>query len=207
MTDSMWPNFLNKLDSNPDTAFREFYKLAYYVYNTTPPIPLRNLPSEESEELKDDIIYHCVKDNFRVLRLYQSKGKPFAAWFYTLASNKCRDYLRKKGRQPETVPIDSNPDNLSLADILHNKNENSEYKIDFADFISITKKAISQLEEYCKLLLEMAADEFTPKEMVLVLRLPKDQNKKVSDDLRECRRRLTNLLAQDGYDIKSLIMS
>jgi hypothetical protein len=51
----------------------------------------------------------------------------------------------------------------------------------------------------------MAADEFTPKEMVKVLRRPPRDNKKVSDDLRYCRRKLRKLLTEMGVDVSGVV--
>ena len=67
------------------------------------------------------------------------------------------------------------------------------------------KKIISRLDEKCRLLLEMAADELSIKEMVRLLRLSPDQNKKVSDDLRYCRKKLKKLLGEGGIDIEAIL--
>ena len=205
MIDQEWPEFLDKLDSDPDNAFADFYKIALRVLKSTPPVPMRSLPSDDIEELTNDIVYHCVKDNFRILRQYKPMGKPFAAWFYIIATNKCRDYFRSRGRRPQTISIHGSANELSLENKLRNPGNNGEKKYDLKKLLSFTRVSIEKLGDYCRLLLEMAADEFTPREMVAVLRLPKDHNKKVSDDLRECRRKLKKLLVDEGYDIKSLL--
>jgi RNA polymerase sigma factor (sigma-70 family) len=146
-----------------------------------------------------------VKDKFHALRQYKNKGKPFAGWFYILAHNKIKDYIRKKVRKPKV--ISNNPDNQTddILETLPNPSPDSEIIADLSELLSITREALMKLSTYCQLLLQMAADEFTPREMVVVLRLAKDQNKKVSDDLRECRRKLIQVLANEGIDIKAYI--
>jgi len=205
MPNPSWPTFLDVLDSDPDTAFVDFYRFAVRTLSTAPPRPMRNLSQDDRQDLIHDIIYHCAKDNFRVLRQYVDKGKPFAAWLYVMAHNLCVDHFRSKGRDPDVVSINRNSGGTSLENILSNRGSSNGKKSELVELIAIVKKTIKRLDEYCRLLLEMAADEFTPKEMVAVLRLPPDQNKKVSDDLRYCREKLKRRLAEGGLDIRSLL--
>jgi len=67
-----------------------------------------------------------------------------------------------------------------------------------------TRRAMDMIDDYCRLLLEMAGDEITPLEMIAILRLPRDQNKKVSDDLRHCRKKLKSIIYEEGTDIDAL---
>lgn len=205
MNDPLWPDFLNELDRNPDKAFEGFYRFASAALSVTPPKLMMSLNPEDREELTGEIIYHCVKDKFHALRQYINKGKPFAGWFYILAHNKTRDYLRKKGREPKLVTNNPDQQTADILDTLPNPGPNGEIVAGLSGLLSITREALMRLSTYCQLLLQMAADEFTPREMVAVLRLAKDQNKKVSDDLRECRRKLIQVLANEGIDIKSYI--
>ena len=203
--DPAWPDFLNYLDRDPDKAFKGFYRFASAALRITPPKLIMSLDSEDREELSGEIIYHCAKEEFRALRQYVNKGKPFAGWFYVLAHNKARDFLRKKGR--EFKMLSNNPDrhNDDIVEALPNPGPNGETTANLSELLSITREALMKLSAYCQLLLKMAADEFTPREMVKALRLAKGQNKKVSDDLRECRRKLIQILANEGIDIKSYI--
>jgi len=201
MEDLSWPPFLDLLNNDPDTAFADFYRFAVTTLTSTPPRPMRSLNQDDCQDLIHDIIYHCVKDNFRVLRQYAHRRKPFAAWLYAIAHNLCLDRLRSKGYREEAAS--SNITNL--IEILPIRDESVDKRIGLKELIAIVRKTITQLSQYCRLLLEMAADEFTPKEIVKVLRLPADQNKKVSDDLRECRRKLKKRLGEAGIDIGALI--
>lgn len=204
MNDQLVPFFLSQLDKEPDAAFKDFYLFAVRLLRSCPPRPMRSLNEDDCQDAIHDIIYHCVKDDFRILRQYVSKGRPFAAWFYALAHNKCIDIIRSKGHQPEGLSIHPDKDESELMNLLPDPGENEGKRFELSDLLSIVKKALTLLGDYCRLLLEMAGDEFTPREMVAVLRLPAEQNKKVSDDLRECRRRLRRKLSEDGIDIESL---
>lgn len=205
MHNPSWPPFLSLLDCNPDTAFADFYRFAVRTLTTAPPRAMRGLNQDDRQDLIHDIIYHCVKDDFRVLRQYVDKGKPFAAWLYVMAHNLSVDHFRRRERDPDAVSIHEDSEGASLENILSNQGNNDGKKSELAELIAIVKKTIARIDEYCRLLLEMAADEFTPKEMVAVLRLPPDQNKKVSDDLRYCREKLKRRLMEGGLDIGSLL--
>jgi RNA polymerase sigma factor (sigma-70 family) len=204
MDRSSWPAFLSELDSNPEGAFEQFYRLAFEVLTNMPPRPMRGLSKEDFQDLTHEIIYHCVKDGFRVLRGYKDKGKPFIAWLYSVAHNKALDFVRWKASRKDTIPIHKNSDGRGLENVLEDYSGDTATQVEFAELLGVVRDAMRKLGDYCRLPLEMAADEFTPREMVTVLRLPPDQNKKVSDDLRYCREKLKKRLAAAGVDIGSL---
>ena len=74
-----------------------------------------------------------------------------------------------------------------------------------ADTLGIVRRAVEELGRRCQLLLQMAADGFTPKQMATALRLSPDQNKKITDDLRYCRRQLVDRLSVAGFDREQLV--
>lgn len=201
----IWPPFLDQLDSCPDRAYIEFYRFATAALELVPPRAMRDLTVEEREDLFQEIILHCINDSFRVLRKYADKGKPFAAWLYRIADNQAIDYLRKKARLREVDLVSKDGEYQDLETLLQSIRKSTSIDIDLKQLLTIVRKAINHLQKYCRLLLEMAADEFRPREMVLALRLSSEQNKKVSDDLRECRKKLVRLLAEGGIDIRSMI--
>jgi RNA polymerase sigma factor (sigma-70 family) len=207
MQDPSWPSFLDLLDSDPNNAFADIYRYAVDLLTNTPPRPMRSLPSEDRQDLIHQIVFHCVANDFQVMRRYINKGKPFSSWFYATAHNKCLDYLRAREARPKGVSIHSDSDNPGYENILSNPGIDDETRLDLKDLIDVVRKALTQLGENCRLLLEMAADGFTPREMVTVLRLPPDQNKKVSDNLRYCRRLLKKELADMDIDINSILGS
>ena len=205
MSDKTWPSFLSRLDSDPESAFEDFYRLAWRILEEVPPRPMRGLAEGDREDVFHETIYHCVRNNFRILRRYVDRGRPFAAWLYTIAHHKCIDFLRVGRVQSGSVSFDQDPDGKGLEKILSNPADDPVKRVELAEVLGIVKSALAELGDYCRLLLEMASDELTPREMVLVLRVPRDQNKKVSDDLRYCREKLKKRLAEIGLDISSFI--
>jgi RNA polymerase sigma factor (sigma-70 family) len=205
VSDESWPDFLNLLDDDPDAAFAAFYKFAFRVLMAVPPRPMRSLGPEDRQDLIHEIVYHCVKNDFRVLRRYTDQGKPFAAWLYATSYHKSLDYLRHRDSQPETVSIHRDPDGKGLENVLFDPAGANGERLEFGEILAIVKRSMERLGEHCRLLLEMAADEFTPREMVRVLGLRAQDNKKISDDLRYCREKLKRYLAEAGIDIGTLI--
>ena len=205
MQNPSWPAFLNLLSSDPDAAFADFYRFAVGTLVAVPPRLMRSLSNEDREDLTQEIIYHCVKDDFRVLRQYVDKGRPFAVWLYAVAHNFCLDYLRSKGRNPDTTSIHENANGPGLENVLTDRHNDGQNRPELLELLTIVKKTLELVGEYCRVLLEMAADEFTPREMTLVLGMTPDQNKKVSDDLRYCRKKLKDRLAEKGIDIDSFL--
>ncbi|MCX5753166.1 MAG: sigma-70 family RNA polymerase sigma factor [Candidatus Krumholzibacteria bacterium] len=201
--DFSWPPFLKLLDSDPAAAFDGFYRFAVKSLTDMPPRLMRTMNRDDFEDLLHEIIYHCVKDNYRVLRQYVAKGHSFAAWLYTVAHNKCLDIQRKP--MIDCEPIDRDKNGKSLANVLADKKSRGEDRAELVEILEATKRAMAQMDERCRLLLALAAEEYKPEEMVLVLRMPPGQNKKVSDDLRYCREKLKKLLTQAGIDIRALL--
>jgi DNA-directed RNA polymerase specialized sigma24 family protein len=199
------PAFLDKLDSHPNEAYADFHLFAVRQLRGVPPTPLRTLFSNDRDEVESDIIYHCIKDDFRVLRTYVDEGKPFEAWLYEVARRKTLDWIKAKNRRRSTFVSegDQNDDGLSVDP------QADSTPLDLvdhlADILHLVAKQFPLLGKHCQLLLQLAADEYTPKEMVEVLRLPKDQNKKISDDLRYCRNKLKDLMFEQGVDLSGLI--
>jgi RNA polymerase sigma factor (sigma-70 family) len=204
MLQQSWPLFLDLLDENPQKAFSEFYSFARKLLTVKPPRTLQELSKPESEDMIQDIILHCVQDSFRVLRRYQDRGKPFAAWLYILAHNKCLDYLRGLKREVETTSGGFEPGSKDHATLCSDPDIDPEVRTRLHSVIELVGTCVSKLGDYCELLLKCAADEYTPSEIVLVLGWPKDKNKKVSDDLRECRKRLRKMLEAQGVDLTNV---
>jgi hypothetical protein len=50
----------------------------------------------------------------------------------------------------------------------------------------------------------MAAEEWLPREMVVAMGWPKEKARKLSNDLGYCRKKLENLLFQEGLDIEKI---
>jgi RNA polymerase sigma factor (sigma-70 family) len=195
MENLSWPGFLDCLDKDPDAAFADFYRFTVSQLRRRPP-PAMHALKDDREDLTHNFVLHCVKDNFRVLHKYRDEGKPFGCWLHIVAQNFFLDMLREQ-------PIDDDPNLVErlTEDITA---VNPEEELPWRELLDSVKKALPNLDRCCRLLLVLAAREFTPKEMVHVLRLRRDQNKKVSDDLRYCRQKLKRMLADDGADLMLL---
>jgi RNA polymerase sigma factor (sigma-70 family) len=207
MLDQSWPSFLDMLESSPDEAFRQLYSFACRLLKVKPPGSMRRLSKTESQDLTQDIILHCTRDNFRVLRQYSDCGKPFAAWLYILAHRKCLDYLRARKRESMTVQYESDMNSPDLDWIASDSDIDPLDRTNLKRVIECVKDCMSRLRKQCQLLLQLAADEYTPREMALVLGWPEESNKKVSDDLRQCRKQLKKIVASEGIDLVSVLQS
>lgn len=205
MTDPAWPGFLDELDRNPDNVQIEFYKFTRAVLELNPPKYMRYLVSDEQEDVFSETFLFCIKDDFAILRTYINKGKPFAGWFYTILNNKVIDFLRAKSRKPEVNPVNPDHGNDDFLDFQPAPNPDPVKIIEFKRILATTNEAIKQLSENCQLLLTLASDGLRPREIVKILRFNPDKNKKVSDDLRECRRKLRKLLADKGVNLKEYL--
>jgi RNA polymerase sigma factor (sigma-70 family) len=163
---------------------------------------MRCLNDHDKESLISDIIYHCVRDDFAVLRKYDDLGYPFEAWLYKIAHRIVLDWLKRKKREKELSRSsdDKDPNDCSIELADHHGHSQP-----LLEMVRQVKALIPLLGKNCQLLLKLAAEEYTPKEMALVLQLSSDQNKKVSDDLRYCRQRLKNLMWERGFDLRVLI--
>jgi DNA-directed RNA polymerase specialized sigma24 family protein len=154
-----------------------------------PPAPSRQLPREELQDLLHDVVYHCARDDFRVLRLYQDQGQNFAAWFHVVAYHQALLYLRKRGH------------------VGHRKHETprktAQASAPQVQVLDKVWRALSAMDAYCRQLLLLAAEEYTPRDVVRAWGLPEGDNKKVGDQIRDCRRKLKAALEGSGVDWRS----
>jgi len=205
MKKSSWPEFLGLIDNDIDQAYTEFYKFAINMLTVSPPRIIYAFTEQEKEDITSDIIYFCIKDDFNILKKYKPTGKSFSAWFYILSHNYCIDFFRKKKREYKIFQSNSEPEDIAIEQLININSTDHDSSFDLSRILVKIRKTIGRLSDKCRLLLEMAADELKPKEMTMILGLPKDKNKKVSDDLRECRRKLKNLLLDGGIDLGSIL--
>jgi len=195
-----WPSFLDKLESHPHEAASEFYSIASQSLKISPPKCIRHLSETDQEVLIGKLIDHCVASEFHVLKKYINKGRPFAAWLHVVAHNFCVDRLRVDGKAAARYKqhVTSRYDQLI-------KDSFDSDQMSYSEFQMAVNQQISKLDMYCQKLLKMAAEEYTPREMVHVLGLNPEDNKKVSEDLRACRAKLRKLLFRAGIDFEELL--
>ncbi len=189
--DEPWPYFLDLLDSSPAEAWEGFYAYAWRLVQLQPPRPLRSLPEEEREDLLADIIQDFQESNFRLLRTYENEGKPFSAWFWRTLWNRAVDRLKYLKRRRHEGLDDGYQATGTLPDRL----------AEARDMLDHVRSALTRLSPQCQLVLQAAAEGYTSRELQVLLQLPRDENKKLSDQLRYCRRRLVDELAQLGIEV------
>lgn len=205
VADACWPGFLDLVDSNPRKAAEGLYRFVYTLFRTAPPRILRSLPTEKHQDLMHDIVVHCIKQNLRVLRQYQNKGRPFAVWFYFIARNLILDSLDRERQTPtfsDPSLVDeaagrTRSDQSLTGNPIHQRSE-------MRQTLEAVNSCLEKIGDYCRALLRMAGDELVPREMTKVFGWPKDKAKKVSNDLGYCRKKLENMLVEYGLDIEEL---
>lgn len=200
--DKPWPSFLDLLSTSPERAFEQFYLFAQRMLTVCPPSVMWQVTPSNREDHIHDIVLHCCRDDFRVLRRYQNRGKPFAAWFMLVARNKILDQLRSKANAPKVSLAEEDAENpgVVLVDSAPLADEQTERR----RIVELVTGTLQNLSDQCRILIQGAAEGYRPRELTRLLGWPADQNKKASDALRECRKTLRRLLANGGLDPKRL---
>lgn len=190
-----WPAFLDLLDRDSSRAFEEFYLFARRLLQAAPPQILLDVPVEAREDLIHDIILHCCREKFWVLRQYRNRGHAFSAWFAFVAHNKVKERLRTKKGKEWLRP--------RAADAVREQRAPGPSPADTAagrDLLDRVRAHVGELGQVCRVLLLGAAEGRPPRELVHLLGWPPEWNKRASDTLRNCRRRLRQRLIDDGLD-------
>ncbi len=183
--DAPWPAFLDLLDEDPRRALEGFHVFAWKLSESRPPAILRSLDSADQQDRIAELVLSCSRDEFRKLRRYQNVGKPFAAWLTTVLDRQVRDWLRRQR------PVDDLTENLNAWDAASSPELPNRV-------IECLNRCMDRMSPKCRLYLVCFADGMKPKEIALLLKLPEGDNKRVSDDLRHCIRRLRDLLTEAG---------
>ncbi len=185
-----WPSFLSLLAENPERAKREFYRFAWKVLIAFPPPAMRGLSREDREDAISEVVFHCLKDDLRVLRTYRDQGHPFASWFLVVAQYRTLDLLRRCAHSAGTTRSDD-------SGTLHH-DHSPEGRPDESAFsrrnLDLVMRFVLQMDLTDQILLMASAEGYRPRDLVRLLGLPSRNAKKVSDDLRYCRKRLKILL-------------
>lgn len=195
------PPFLDDLDRDPVRAFRLFYDFAQRLFDTHPPPAMRGMSPEDRQDAISEVILHCLKDDMRVLRQYEDRGRPFAHWLLVVAQFRVLDLLRRPRPEaaapsPALEPwtsgrgsvIEIYPDDRALL------RRNLELVI----------RIIRQMDLRDQILLLASAEGYPPRELALLLGRPRSEAKRLSDEVRYCRARLKAALKKLGVDWKEL---
>ncbi len=203
--DQPWPAFLDRLDSDPHAAFREFYSLAWRLLASCPPTAMRDLPQWEREEVIAEVILHCWQDDQRVLRTYRDRGVPFGHWLLMVTRCKALDYLRARNRnQARHQPIAGlGPPQHGAAPLACEAL--ADVRLIMQQNLELVHRCIQKLGPSCQILLLGSTLGLKPREMTSLLGWGPDMGKKVSDSLRHCRGRLKDELRREGVDWRELV--
>lgn len=193
MSDRDRTGFLQLLDRDPDRAFAEFYTFAMRVFHRHPPLLLDLFDDDDRLDVLHQVIVHCVLADFRVLRSYHPQGFTFASWLYAVAHNKCRDLLRARGRH-RMLSLDDAPDHLEIPD----ERRGPADAAGDAQVAELVRRAVDQLDDFCQVTLMAWAEGYKPQEIALIVGVPREQNKELSNRIRRCRLRLRALLVKAG---------
>lgn len=190
------PWFADGGDSNPNARMADLEAYAAAFFRANRLSVTGSFTPDELADFRRDIVLHCVRDSFRVLKSFVAADASFDAWFCTVCINKAKDYLKSRARFERVITLQD-------TDMIGNAHDPSparspEEEARLRRVLDQVNEAIGRLDRYCRLLIRMEGEEFRPREMVRVLRWPESKAKKVSNDLAKCRERLKNLLAEKG---------
>ncbi len=198
------PGFLGLLDADPERAWSAFYTAATRLLLDPRSMPgaLRRFPVSERHELVHGFLCHCCWNSFRVLRRYTDSGHPFASWLRVVANHWLADRWREPARsrtdslEDDARPVvrtGSNPDHEATRNLLWEK----------------VWLCVDRLGARCRILLHGSIEDLLkPQDLALLVGLPPEKNKEVSDMLRHCRRRLRQALSDEGIgaaELKAMI--
>jgi hypothetical protein len=111
-------------------------------------------------------------------------GKPFSGWLTMVLSRTALDIVPRP-------PINESLDELEDLPGPPPK----ERDVFVAEKM---RRCLARLSDKCQLYLPLFADGYKPREIVLMLRLPKEEGKKVADAIRHCLGRLEIVLRDEG---------
>ncbi len=199
------PRFLDELDRDPIRAFRTFHDFARRLLTTYPPPAMRAMSKEDREDAISEVLLHCLKENMRVLRRYEDRGRPFAHWLLVVAQYRVLDLLRRNRRRTfESVE--------ELEPWVFGRESRVEMHPDDRAFLrqnlEVVMRLIRQMELRDQILLLASAEGYRPRDLASLLGLPRSAAKRLSDELRYCRTRLKMALKRKlGMEWEDLLPS
>lgn len=189
------PSFLALLDTNPSLAMAQFDKGFRKYFSAFQPRTLQHVDQQTREDMLSDLKLHCLSSDFRVLRKYLDVGKPFSHWFTLVTHNRFLEILRSKKHE---LSLNENFEEGHDPSEPPGTGSSPEEEAFWRQLLEFTRQCLSLASPKCRQLLLLAAEECTPLELAQLLHMKAEENKKVSDDLRYCRNRLSNCLEDKG---------
>ena len=189
------PEFLTRLDSDRSLALAEFRRFAEQLFRDAPPPSFLRVPVDEREDVISEVVLHCIDNDCERLRTFQPRsGATFAGWFAVVANRKIFDVLKQQRSKSAVVSFGLDEENEQQAsnpgpDEIAIKNE----------LEGIFLASLRKIGRRCRLLLRLKVLEYKNREIVQLLRLPKDQNKAVGNHVLECRKKLIRQLRQAKF--------
>jgi RNA polymerase sigma factor (sigma-70 family) len=181
---SPWPGFLDQLDGNAENAFTDFYLFAREMFRTQAPRMLRRIPVDQREDMLHEVVHHCCRNDFRILRKYENRGSPFANWLKCVANRKIIDELERRGRILALEEPNDSLQRLAL-DLLR-----PDMHAEAANALEDTLDRLADMDEECQILVHAMASGMKPMEVTKLLGWSEKDNRKASDRCRYVRRRL-----------------
>ena len=186
-TRDSYPWFLRCMDADPTHAAAGVHTFVWKLLRSQPPPQLKRLPVEDREDVIAKLVQHFIEDDFRVLRRYQDRGRPFAGFVAVAANRRATSRLRRIAiEQARVEPIDPDPPN----ELQHDPTDAENRRIDAVEQLRRVRECLNTLPERCQILLKAAAEGRPPRAMVTLLGWPSNANQKVWETLRQCRKKL-----------------
>jgi len=193
--DDPWPEFLDHLDSDPEGAWEGLYIHAWRLVRAWRPPAFARLPGPDQEDLFVDILQDLQEDGFRQLRSYENRGRPFASWFWQILQRRALDAFRAMKRRRYEPLSDWMTEPAPLPDQV----------VESSEALRDLEGVMAELSPRCQLLLKATAEGYKAKDLVELLSLPADHNKKVADHLKNCRRSLVKAMSRRGYTVRDVL--
>lgn len=194
------PEFLCLIDSNPDRAKLLLWQFVVAFFRATPPRFYRRFAESEREDLVSEFYLTLVDRDFRKLRQYRELSAGFGAWLNRVASNWLASILRARQPQPiveSITPIDDEHAPIDLMDSRPGPADDLGHK----QVYDAVMKTLRALEAMCQYLILAVADGMKPREMVVALGRPPEDNVRIAEKHRYCLAKLKRLVEGEGVDV------
>jgi RNA polymerase sigma factor (sigma-70 family) len=195
------PYGVGDLDRAPESAYEAFYRYAVAHLSTHPPAPLRSVSSEDRMDMIHEVVMHCCREDFRVLRRFDP-ARSFSAWFGFVARNHIIDILRH-GRGDVSAHVV--PEDDSQIESMRSPQASPERETESRDLMEKVEQVLRKMDDKCQILLLGAAEGRAPRQMLELLGWSESMNKKASDDLRACRNQLCRRLRENGLQVTDFV--
>ena len=191
------PWFADGDDSDRQRRMTDFQHYAQQFFRKCAPSAMRRLSPDDLADVQQEIILHCICNDFRVLKQFRNTGSTFDAWFCVVSLNTTLDFMKRRGRYQDTIVADPTPDGALVMNHPASSG-NPEKEFERGRMAELLNQCIGSLDQYCRVLVRLYGDQFKPHEIVRVLRWPESKATKVANDYKYCKEKLRKLLAKRG---------